>query len=575
MTTLTNQPRVSFTPARRVAGVRPYESPSRPAWIDLPLDANEGPASRRGLEAVAALGADALRRYPSAAALESRLAERWGVAPERVVVTAGGDDAIDRICRACLEPGRALVTHAPSFEMIVRSARLAGAETRTVDWIDGPFPARTMERLIGDDAGLVALVTPNNPTGAEIDSSGAIRLADAAAARGAMAMLDAAYGDFTDRDVTADLLSHPAVFVVRTFSKAYGLAGLRVGYAIAPSAEAASWLRAAGGPYPTAGASLAAAGSALEGPETERFVRRIREERTELTALLETLGARPIQSGANFVLARFANASFVRSALASVGVAVRGFEGGPMQDALRITLPGEPRDLARLARALRSAVAPEAVLFDLDGVIADVTGSYRAAIVETARSFGAAATLEDVARVKAEGDANNDWIVTRRLIERARGSAAALEEVVDRFQSLYLGRDGRDGLRERERLLVEAEPLRRLAARTKAAIVTGRPRAEVSWFLERFGLREAFRVVVAQEDAPAKPDPAGVRLALERLGAATAWMIGDTVDDLRAARAAGVVSIGVAATETERAVLDRAGAAWVVPNAGEIPEMIR
>ena len=93
--------------------------------------------------------------------------------------------------------------------------------------------------------------------------------------------------------------------------------------------------------------------------------------------------------------------------------------------------------------------------------------------------------------------------------------------------------------------------MERLAARLPLGIVTGRPRAEAQWFLERTGIAHLFGTVVAMEDAPAKPDPAPVRLALERLGVRRAWMVGDTPDDMHAAAQAGVLPFAVAAPGDE------------------------
>ena len=110
--------------------------------------------------------------------------------------------------------------------------------------------------------------------------------------------------------------------------------------------------------------------------------------------------------------------------------------------------------------------------------------------------------------------------------------------------------------------------LGRLAKKYSLGIVTGRPRADAERFLAEQGVADLFSVSVCMEDAPSKPDPAPVRLALERLGASTAWMLGDTPDDLRAARLAGVLPIGVPASgddqETMTAVLEAAGAARYV-----------
>ncbi len=206
--------------------------------------------------------------------------------------------------------------------------------------------------------------------------------------------------------------------------------------------------------------------------------------------------------------------------------------------------------------------SPEAILFDLDGVLADVRESYRRAIIETAADLGVALTVADIAAAKATGDANNDWVLTRRMLA-ARGVSAGLEDVTARFEARYQG-----GLWRRERLLVPAERLAALAARLPLGVVTGRPRHDAERFLDHFELSGCFSAVVCMHDAPAKPDPAPVRLCLARLGVTSAWMLGDTPDDIHAAVGAGVVALGVVAPGEDTAeILLAAGAARVVdPN---------
>ena len=557
----------------RVRDLRAYIPPEVPPFVDLRLDANEGAGpSEAAMAALRGAGAESARRYPDARALEAAIAARHGVDPERVVVTGGGDDAIDRACRAFLEPGRDLVTHEPTFEMIGRSARLAGAAVRSTPWLGGGFPADELIGSISSETGLVALVTPNNPTGGVIPAVDVVRVARAAAGVRAAVMVDLAYAEFADDDPTAALAGESNVVIVRTFSKALGLAGLRVGYAVAP-AGIADALRAAGGPYPVSGPALDAAASALGG--NRAFTERVRSERSRLSALLRELGCGVLDSQANFVAAAFDDADLVHRALASLGIAVRRFASRPeLRGYLRITLPGCDRSFGRLERALRAALDPEALLLDLDGVLADVSGSYREAIVRTARSFGVDVTRAEVAEEKRRGGSNNDWEVTARLIAR-RGVTAPLAEITERFQAAYAGPGG---LRESESLIPDADVVRRLADRLPIAVVTGRPRDEAAWFLERAGLTPLVRALVCMEDAEAKPSPAPVRLALERLGVERAWMVGDTPDDMEAARLAGVVPVGVIAPGDDggasRGALERAGAARVARGLEDVLEML-
>ncbi|MYG35876.1 MAG: HAD-IA family hydrolase, partial [Gemmatimonadetes bacterium] len=219
---------------------------------------------------------------------------------------------------------------------------------------------------------------------------------------------------------------------------------------------------------------------------------------------------------------------------------------------------------------------PEALLFDMDGVLADVRRSYREAIVRTCASFGVEAGHELISAVKAAGSANDDWAVTHRVLAGA-GVEASLTEVTARFEEVYQGTEDAPGLRRHETLIPSRELLEELARSFKLGIVTGRPRADAERFLREHGVRGCFSAVVCREDGPLKPDPAPVRIAMEQLEARTAWMLGDTPDDVRAAAGAGVVPVGVVPpgqTEDEAAgvwtALEGAGAARVVEADAEL-----
>jgi HAD superfamily phosphatase len=204
----------------------------------------------------------------------------------------------------------------------------------------------------------------------------------------------------------------------------------------------------------------------------------------------------------------------------------------------------------------------------MDGVLVDVSGSYRAAIVATCARFGVAVTGDDIAAIKAAGNANNDWVVTHRLLG-GRGVDVPLADVTEAFEALYQGTPEQPGLKATERPLIDAATLARWAARRPLAVVTGRPRRDADAWLQLQGCSRLFAAVVCMEDGPLKPDPFPVREALRRLGVSRAWMLGDTPDDARAARAAGVVPIGVVApgeaVDRATATLLGAGAARVLP----------
>jgi histidinol-phosphate aminotransferase len=527
---------------------------------------------------LAALDPELLRRYPDARAVETALADRVGVSPDRVLVTAGADEALDRLYRAYAGPDRPVLLPEPTFEMLERFAALAGAPLVRVPWLTDAFPLEEILAQLDNRIAMVVIVSPNNPTGG-VASRDEVRRIAAAAPR-SLLLLDQAYIEYADEETDPAVLDLPNVVVVRTMSKAWGLAGCRVGYAIG-SPTVIAVLRDAGAPYPVAGPSLALALSQLRRGDAalRAHVAQVRAERANLRTLLCARGVDARASQANFVFADFGRrAPFVHAGLRTLGILVRDYSGrAGLETSLRITLPGDPADFERLRRGLDTVLAPEAIVFDLDGVLADVRASQRAAMIATAASFGVTVTMDHIEAALRAGDAANDWIVTQRLIA-AGGVAVDLASVTTRYQSLYLGANGSPGLRERERAIVSRDALARLSKRLPLAVVTGRPRDEARWFLEREGIAGLFRATVCMEDAARKPDPAPVRLALARLGVRSGWMVGNTPDDVRAAAGADVVPLGIVAPGDDlvatSTALTEAGAAQVLNDVTDLEELL-
>lgn len=573
-----SKPELRVEPNPFLDGLKPYTPSNPPPGIDLYLDANEAPNPPAGIgsKLVESMTRN-VNRYPSCAALESGIAGLFGCDSRSVVVGAGVDDLLERAIRSVCSPGKRLIMSTPSFEMISRFATLAGAAVEEIEWWEGDWPVEDTLSLANDTTAVVAIVSPNNPTGAVISRDSLIKLAKALP--NALILLDHTYVEFADQDLTTLGLEIPNLLVFRTFSKARGCAGLRVGYCIG-DARVLEWMRTVGQPFAVSVPSVAAVVSLLDqAPEIRPgYADTVRAQRDRLAALIERLGGRPLSSQGNFVCARFDSALDVRSGLASLGIAVRAWPYRPILDGcLRITVPGDDELYQRLEDGLEVVLSPQAVLFDLDGVLADVSRSYRSAIIETAKAWGVEVTPDRISQVKAAGNANNDWELTRRLLAQD-GVNVPLSVVTERFEDLYQGTEDNPGLRATESPLLAADQLAALADRLPVAVVTGRPRRDAERFLEENRLRDSISAVVCMEDAPAKPDPAPVKLALEQLGVDRAWLLGDTPDDLVAARAAGVLPVGVIPpgekTDASMASLSRAGAWRVLPRTESILEVL-
>lgn len=331
-----------------------YQPPTFDTPIDLDLSRNEGRAFLDEIDLdIAALG-DLARRYPDTTALGRLMAGRHGVDENRVLVTAGGDDAIFRCLLWCRD--RAVVTTTPTFEMISRYAGQVGAQLAEVSWWDEAAP---VSEMVGTGADAAVIVSPNNPTGAAVEISDLSALAQ----RFRYVVLDAAYIEFADTDLTQSALDLGNVVVVRTLSKAFGLAGLRVGYLLgAPDlvAEIAGF----GSPYAVSGISVAIASQALaNGAKAELYVDNVVRERKELTTLLSDLGAEPLPSQGNFVLATNTDAGELVSRAASLGVGLRRFpQRRGLERCVRIGVPGDSDQFDRLVRVLESALARDTMM---------------------------------------------------------------------------------------------------------------------------------------------------------------------------------------------------------------------
>ena len=224
---------------------------------DLILDFNESLEPPRSLS-----GGVPINRYPDYDRVEAAIADRIGVESNCVLVTNGADDALERTVRCAVGPGRRAVLATPSYGMIKRFVVLAGAELVEIPWWDGEYPVEEVCRHAGDDGGLVAVVSPSNPTGAVASQKALAEILERLPR--SLVLVDQAYVDFTDPDLDLlkTALDYPNAVVVRTFSKAWGCAGLRAGCAIADP-RVIDWLRRAGLPFPVSALSIGSARAAF------------------------------------------------------------------------------------------------------------------------------------------------------------------------------------------------------------------------------------------------------------------------------------------------------------------------
>ncbi len=226
------------------------------------------------------------------------------------------------------------------------------------------------------------------------------------------------------------------------------------------------------------------------------------------------------------------------------------------------------------------AAYPEIIIFDVDGVLVDVRGSYHRTVLETVRHFtGKRVTRLELLRWKSQSGFNDDWKLSTAWVQ-SLGGKFEYDDVKSKFLELYWGKDS-EGYVSREKWLLPRSSLRRLAARSELALFTGRVHREVDYTLDRRRVREFFRTIVTVEDVERpKPDSEGLLKILAGRDPSTAVYLGDNVDDAIAAQSAQIPFVGVLAREAavrrERvALLKKFGARAILNDVRDLEKWLR
>jgi histidinol-phosphate aminotransferase len=347
--------------ARREVRTLPLYHPPLAGRDGLRLDFNENTqgCSPRVLDRLHALCAEDLSRYPEREPVEVKTAEFLGVEPAELLLTNGVDEAIHLLCATYLTPGDEALIVVPTYSMyrIYMMATGAGVIS-VVSGNDFEFPAEELARRITPRTRMIAVANPNNPTGAVAPRQGLLQIAQSAPS--AAVLVDEAYFEFYGQTILDSRRECPNLFVARTFSKAYGLAGLRIG-ALVGNPEQIRAVRRVSSPYNVNAVALACLPEALaDQGYIQRYVSEILQSRKRLEEALQSYGIQFWPSQANFVLARVGphaenSAAFVAN-MKRHGILVRDRSADPgCEGCVRITL-GPHEHMDRLLAALQETL---------------------------------------------------------------------------------------------------------------------------------------------------------------------------------------------------------------------------
>jgi histidinol-phosphate aminotransferase len=325
----------------------------------LRLDFNENTfaPSPRVLAKLQKLTAEGLTVYPEREPLERIVAAHFGLQREQVLLTNGVDEAIHLLCCAFLDEGDEALICTPTFFMYDVSVGMMTSRLKRVQTDDSlEFPFERFLAAITPKTKLIMVASPNNPTGATVSREHL--LAIAAAAPQAVLMVDEAYFHFHGETTLGDVGSVPNLIVARTFSKAYGLASLRIGM-LAGDARLISYVRKVSSPYNVNGVALAVLPEALADDEyLNWYVAQVAAGRERMFAALKELGVRTWPSAANFVLMDIGpRHKELVAAMRARGVLLRDRSSDPgCEGYVRITL-GVEEHVTRGIAALRESLA--------------------------------------------------------------------------------------------------------------------------------------------------------------------------------------------------------------------------
>jgi histidinol-phosphate aminotransferase len=325
----------------------------------LRLDFNENTVgcSPRVLARLREITAEEIACYPERKPVEVIVADFLGIKANQLLLTNGLDEAIHLLCETFLQAGDEALIVVPTFAMYQISAAATGARVITVPAdADFRFPTADLLSQVTPRTRLIAIANPNNPTGSVAEPASLLEIARHVPQ--AAILVDEAYFEFYGQTLLAQGRSIPNLFVARTFSKAYGLAGLRVGV-LTGNAEHISMVSKVSSPYNVNGVALACLPTALADQEyVNQYVGQIRQGREELQREFSRWGVRYWPSQANFVLASFGQSkTALIQSMRSRGILVRDRSRDyRCEGCVRITL-GTTEQTARLLQALRETLA--------------------------------------------------------------------------------------------------------------------------------------------------------------------------------------------------------------------------
>lgn len=518
---------------------------TRLEYIRLDMNENNWGPSPETLDIIHNLKPEDISVYPEKNELLDALAQKLEVEVGNILFGNGSDELIDLITRTYITEGTHIILPIPTFSMFEICFKKKSSQIEKIEYEkDLSYPTSNVLAAIKDRTGIIVVVSPNNPTGTTLPRNHLIRILESAPS--ALVIVDEAYADFAGTSCLELVKTYQNLIVLRTFSKSYGLAGLRLGYAVS-SQKIIDRMRSYQMPFNINNIALRAAMVAINADSTFCKMRmNLMKEKSYLISALQSLKIPVRDTEANFIIAYTGLwTDELHRSLKKNRILVRNLKDySLLESCLRITV-GTPEENVSLIHTLQTIISRKLIIFDMDGVLVNTRESYDGAIKETVYHFTSKSISdENIWDLRNKGNYNNDWLLTHDLI-RGCGQETSFKQVKKEFQSRFIGNDF-NGLILREEWCADLQLLEKLSTSYTLAIFTGRPRREAMFTLEKNNALKFFSQIITYDDLAddeQKPNPKGIERLISEQSAELALYVGDTVDDIAAALSAGITPI--------------------------------
>jgi len=531
-------------PKKHITKIVPYPIDKKIEW-DLKLDFNEnliGP-SPKVLKAIQNISIDKIKYYPFYEKLLKAISEYNNIPTENIIAVNGSDEGYRYIFDAYCAFGDNVLNVTPTFSMPKIYGEIAHCNYIEVPYTQKwEFPIDEFLKKITNAIKLIIVTSPNSPTGNLIKDEDLIKIIEKA--QNSLVVIDETYSSYANKTYVNLINEYDNVLVLKSMSKDFATAGLRLGYMLGDKKIISNIYRVAS-PYSVNSIAALAGEEALKDINHVEKVKKETEKSKEyLIKELKPFAKEVFPSFTNFLCVDFGErAKYIYNKLLKNKIKIKMLSG-VAENCARITIP-PLADAKKLINVLKKQ--QDLIVFDMDGVLVDASKSYRVAIQETFKFFANKdVSLETIRNFKNQGGYNNDWLLTHTLLMN-EGIKVTYDEVVDKFNEFYIGNNG-DGLIKNERWLLTKQELETLSEKFVLAIFTGRQRFEADYALRNLCVENLFDIIITSDllqDEQQKPSPYGLNLIKSIVNPKKCYYLGDTKDDIKAGIEAKAETIGI------------------------------